>query len=101
MVMHTSNPSYLGGGDRKIMVGGCGKSEKPYLKNKLKQKGLETWLKSYSTGSEFKPQCCQKKKKEKEKKTTQFEEFEFSSRNKTNIGIKNHCFTQRLNLEFL
>jgi hypothetical protein len=41
MVAHTYNPSYLGGRGRKI----TGKSMKPYLKNKLKAKGLGVWLK--------------------------------------------------------
>jgi hypothetical protein len=46
MVVHACNPSYAEGVDRKITVRGQAqaKSVSTYLKNKLKQKGLEVWL---------------------------------------------------------
>jgi hypothetical protein len=47
-VVHACNSSYSGGRVRKIMVEASqGKSERPYLKNKLKSKrnGVLRWLK--------------------------------------------------------
>jgi hypothetical protein len=45
MVVYICNPSYLGFKGRRIVVHGPGKNKKVYLKNKLRQKGLEVWLK--------------------------------------------------------
>jgi hypothetical protein len=47
VAVHTHDPSYSGGGGRKIRIGGQpGKSVRPYPKNKLiKAKGLEAWCK--------------------------------------------------------
>jgi hypothetical protein len=41
MVVHTCNPSYAQGRDKRIMIQGWPHfGGRPYLKNKLKQKGL-------------------------------------------------------------
>jgi hypothetical protein len=49
MVANACNPSYMGGTGKRIMVQGYPgqKSVRPYLENKLKQKGPEAWLKRY------------------------------------------------------
>jgi hypothetical protein len=45
MVVHAYRPSYSGGGSRRITSENrLGKRERPYLKNKLKTKGLGHWL---------------------------------------------------------
>jgi hypothetical protein len=45
MVVHTSNPSYAGGRGRKDQNPrpALAKSMRPYVKNNLKQNGLEDW----------------------------------------------------------
>jgi hypothetical protein len=46
MAAHFCNPSSLGGRDRRIVVRGKpDKNTRPYLKNKLKQRGLGVWIK--------------------------------------------------------
>jgi hypothetical protein len=47
LVVHVCNPSHRGGTGRRITVQAQqpGKNMRSYLKNNLKQKGLETWLK--------------------------------------------------------
>jgi hypothetical protein len=47
MVVHVSNPSYLGDGERNIVVQGRppGKKPDPTWKNELKKKRLEVQLK--------------------------------------------------------
>jgi hypothetical protein len=55
VVFHNCNPSYLGDGPRRIMVGVyLGKIMRSYLKNKIKKK--RTW--GYGSGG----RDCQKKK---------------------------------------
>jgi hypothetical protein len=45
MVAHACNSGYSGGkGKRITFKAGLGKIVIPYLKNKLKAKGLEVWL---------------------------------------------------------
>jgi hypothetical protein len=46
-VIHYCNPSYRGSKDRRVMVQGqpWAKKRRTYPKNKLKQKGMEVWLK--------------------------------------------------------
>jgi hypothetical protein len=48
MIVHAYNPSYAGGISRRITVKGFmggGGIMSSYLKNSLKQNGLEAWLK--------------------------------------------------------
>jgi hypothetical protein len=42
IVAHACNPNYVGGMGRRIVA--LGGNSRSYLKNKLKQKGLEVWL---------------------------------------------------------
>jgi hypothetical protein len=47
MVAHVCDPSLGDGGRRMaVRVQPRQKSERPYLKNALKEQGLDTWLKS-------------------------------------------------------
>jgi hypothetical protein len=46
IVAHSCNPNYIGGGDRRIVVQSQPQTKaNPYLKNKLKEKELGTWVK--------------------------------------------------------
>jgi hypothetical protein len=70
VVMHTYNPSYLGGRYRRIMFWRpMGKSTRPYLKNKLKRtRGITQVIECLS---EFNPQYCQKNSYNKTKQKYQ------------------------------
>jgi hypothetical protein len=49
-MVHACNPNYSEGGGTRITVQDqLDKSTRPYLKNKVKAKGLGTWLKWWST----------------------------------------------------
>jgi hypothetical protein len=68
MVVCTFYPIYVRCiGIRIIVPGWPGQNIRPYVKNNLKQKGLEAWLKwkNVCQGPEFKCQVLQKKKKRK------------------------------------
>jgi hypothetical protein len=46
MLVHGRGPSYSGGGGRRTVVQHQpGQKQRPYLKNKVKVKGLGVWLK--------------------------------------------------------
>jgi hypothetical protein len=68
MMMHTCcNPTYSGSRGRKVTVQSQ-KSMRPYLKNKLKKKGLALFHKPSNHQAKFKSQCHTDKKKKKKRK---------------------------------